>query len=324
MPSFIGRLIQVGIGKEITRGIAVAPSFWLSKMNVTVEDKPEIVINDSTIGRIEDSVGGRIVLEGAEGEITGKLLDRSFGLLLLSAIGSVTSTLKSGETAVYNHTYSVRNDAQHPSLTIESKNPNEQLAFALAMLESLEIRAEIGKYVEYTATFKSKKGIPATNTPSYITENVFLSKHLTLKIADSIAGLDAAVAIPAKSVTLEITKNLERDDAFGSLDPADILNKQFGIEATIVLLYRDAVYKTFFKTGSPKAIRIDMKNTDVTIGVASNPQLRIDLAQAIFTGWEKTTGLEDLSVQTITAKATYKMAEAKMLDCVLTNTQASY
>lgn len=324
MPSFIGRLIQVGIGKETSRGTAIASTFWLDKMNATVEDKPEVLIDESNVGRIEDSTGGKIVLEGAEGEISGKVFDKSFGLLILAAIGSVSSTTKAGETIVFNHTYSVKNDAQHPSLTIECKNPNEQLAFVLAMLDSLEIRAEIGKYVEYTTTFKSKKGATASNTPSYITENPFLAKHITLKVANDIAGLDEATAIPAKSVTIRITKNLERDDAFGSLSPADILNKQFGIEITAVLLYRDTTYKTFYKDGSLKAMRIDMENSDVTIGNSSKPQLRINLAQVVFTNWEKTTGAEDLSVQTLTGKATYKNGEAKMLDCVLTNLTSSY
>jgi len=322
MSGFIGRLIQVGIGKETTRGTAIAPTFWLNKLNVSVEDKQNIIIDESTIGRIEDSVGGKLVSEGAEGEISGKVFDKSFGLLLLAAIGTVASAVK--ETTAYNHTYSVKNDAQHPSLTIEGKNPNEQLAFALAMLETLEIRAEVGKFVEYTATFKCKKGATASNVPSYTAENDFIAKHITVKMADAISGLDAAAAIPVRSATIRITKNLERDDTFGSTDPADILNKQFSIETTIVLLYKDTTQKVLYKAGTMKAIRVDIKNTDVTIGGSSNPELKIDLAQAVFTGWEKTTGAEDLSMETITAKATYKIAESKMLDCVLTNTQTSY
>ena len=316
MSGFIGRLIQVGISKETQRGTAVAvPTFWVDKMNVNIENKPEIVIDESDIGRIEDSIEGKIVLEGAEGEIAGKVLDKSFGLLLSAAIGSESTTLV--ETTVTKHTFSVKNDAQHPSLTIEVKNPNEQLAYALAMLETLEIRAEVGKYVEYTAAFKAKKGVTGTGTPSYTDENNFIAKHLTLKMADTIAGLTAASAIPARSVTLRIIKNLERNNVFGSLSPADILNKQFGIEATIVLLHSGVVYKGY--TGGKKAIRIDIKNTDATIGVAQNPQLTFDLAQAIFTAWEKTTGQGDLSMETITAKGTYKKTESKMLDCNLIN-----
>jgi len=322
MSGFIGRLIQVGIGKETTRGTVIIPTFWLSKINVSVEDKPTIILDESTMGRIEDTIGGKLVSEGAEGEISGKVFDKSFGLLLLAAIGAVSSAVK--ETTAYNHSYSVKNDAQHPSLTIEVKNPNEQLAFALSMLESLEIRAEVGKFVEYTATFKCKKGVTASTSPSYIAENDFIAKHITVKMADAISGLAAASAIPVRSVTIRITKNLERDDTFGSTDPADILNKQFSIEETIVLLYKDTTYKAFYKAGDKKAIRVDIKNTDVTIGASSNPQLMIDLAQAVFTGWEKTSGAEDLSMETITAKATYKASESKMLDCVLTNTQTSY
>lgn len=324
MSAFIGRLIQVGIGKETSRGIAVPPTFWLNKVNVTIDDKPVIVTDESTIGRIEDSIGGKIVLEGAEGEISGKVFDKSFGLFLLAALGSVSSNTKSGESGVYEHTFSVLNSAQHPSLTIECKNPNEQLAFALAMLDSLEIRAEIEKFVEYTATFKSKKGVSSSTTPSYTSENDFIPKHISVKMANSISGLDGASAIPVRSVTLKINKNLERDDTFGYTDPYDILNKQFGIELTIAMLHRNTTYKDFYRSGSKKAIRIDFVNNDVTIGNSSNPRLKINLAQVLFTNWEKTTGANDLVIETITGKATYSTSEASMITCVLTNTQSSY
>jgi len=326
MSAFIGRLIQVGLVKESTRGTSniTPPDFWLDKMDATVEDKPVVIIDESTVGRIEDSVGGKVVSEGAEGDISGKVFDKSIGLLLLSAFGTEdTVVVKSAEVA-FEHSFPVKNDAQHQSLCIELKNPNEQLAFVLAMIESLEMRAEVGKYVEFTARFLSKKGIASTSTPSYLVENDFLSKHLTVKVADNIAGLDAASAVPMKSATIRINKNLERDDVLGSLGPADILNKQFGIEVVLTRLYKDTTYKSLFASGSTKAIRLEMKNTDVQLGTSAfYPTLTFDLAQALLTAWEKTTGAEELSAETITGKATYKKTEAKMVDCKLINSQSA-
>lgn len=331
MSAFIGRLIEVGFGVEnpSDRGNPVPAEKWIDKMNVTIEDKPEVAVDESTVGRIEDSINGKVVLEGAEGEISGKLHDISIGYLLLAAIGAIESSdPHSGDDDVFDNVFAVKNDAQHPSLTIEVKNPQEQLAFALAMLETLEIRAEIGKYVEYTATFKSKKGATATTKVGYDPENIFLAKHITLKMADTIGELsDGGVEpIPAKSVTIRITKNLERDDTFGSLDPADILNKQFSIEVTVVSLYRDLTFKTLYADAEKQAMLIDIKNTDVVLGIkeTTNPELIFTLAQVLLTNWEKTSGPEDLSVQTITAKANYSLKEKKMLDCVLTNTQEGY
>lgn len=324
MPGFIGRLIDVGIGVEDPRGTQATPTYWIDKMTATVDDKPEVVIDESSVSRIEDSIGGKVVKEGAEGEISGKVLDQSFGAILLAAIGKVSSALKGGETIVYEHTYEVLNESQHPSLTIEVKSPVEQLAFVLAMLESLEIRAEVGKYAEYTATFKSKTGIVSTTSPAYVCENDFITKYIEVKLADNLAGLPGASAIPVRSITLTITKNLERDDTFGSNDPNDILNKQFSIEASIVLLHTDTTYKTIFKAGTYQAMRIDMKNTDITIGTGSNPELMIDLAQVIFSAWEKSTGNNDLVIETITAKATYSKDDSQMIGAVLTNEAIGY
>ena len=78
---FGGRKYQVGIGKESSRGIAVAPSFWLPKEDVTVDNKKQYVNNDSSMGVIHDSNDARIVKEWSEGEVTGKVRDKSFGLL---------------------------------------------------------------------------------------------------------------------------------------------------------------------------------------------------------------------------------------------------
>lgn len=326
MGAFIGRLIQVGLVKESTRGTSTItkPTFWLDKMNATVEDKPEIIIDESTIGRIEDSIDGKVVKEGATGEITGKVFDKSSGLFLLAAFGMEDTVAVLAVPSAYEHSFPVKNDAQHQSLCIELKNPNEQLAFTLAMLESLEMRAEVGKWIEFTAGFQSLKGIDSTNTTSYVVENDFISKHMTVKIADTIAGLDATAAIPVKSATIRISKNLERDDVFGSLNPSDILNKQFGIEVTLTQLYRDTTYKDLFTGGHKRAVRLEMKNTDAQLGTSAYyPTITFDLAQAVFTNWEKTTGAEDLSVETITLKATYKKAEAKMLDCRLINGQSA-
>ena len=47
MPEFSGRKISVGIGKETTRGTAVAPSYWVKHLDIDFQNKIEKIFNES-------------------------------------------------------------------------------------------------------------------------------------------------------------------------------------------------------------------------------------------------------------------------------------
>lgn len=322
MSKFIGRKIEIGIAKEVTRGTVNAPSFWLSKMNADFDDKFEGVIDENSIGVIEDAQDFKVTKKWSEGEISGKVCDKSFGVLLLAALGTVSSAVK--ETTAYNHTYSVQQDAQHDSLTIEGKNPNEQKAFANGMIRSLSLKAELGKFVEFAASIIAKLGTAATSTPSYTSENAFIAKDVSVKFATNKAGLGAASAISVKNVELNIEKNVESDDVLGDDEPSDFLNKQFAITGTIELIYDATTYKDLALAGTERAIRLTITDSNVTIGASSNPTLQIDLAKVKFTEWGKTSENDEIVKETLTFKAFYSSSDSEMIEVVLTNAQAGY
>lgn len=322
MSKFIGRKIEVGIGREGTRGTGVAPSYWLSLMNADFDDKFEAVIDESALGIIEDATDLKVSKKWSEGKLSGKIGDKSFGYFLRGLLGTITSAVK--ETTAYNHTCSVLQSAQHPTLTIEAKNPNQQLKFANGAIDNLTIKAELGKFVEFEADIKAKVGAASTNSPSYTAENNFLAKDVTVKFADTVAGLDGASAISVKNVEIKFDKNVESDDVLGSNEPADYLNKQFGVTGTIELLFDATTYKTLALAGTLKCMRITIQDTTVTIGASSNPALKIDLAKAKFTEWAKSSDLDGIVKETLEFKALYSQTDSKMLEVVLTNTVAGY
>lgn len=323
---FSGRKYQVGLGKETTRGTAVAPSYWIPKNDVSVEEKRQYVDDDASVGVVVDSIGAEIGKAWAEGEISGNVLDRSFGLFLLGALGSVSSAVKGGETIVYEHTYSLSNANNHQSLTVEIKNDVEQKKFALGVLSSLKILAEAGKIVDFVAGFKAKKGVTASNTPSYLTtEKLFVGKHAILKTATDLSGLGAASPINVRSVEISINKNVEDHDAIGDDEPVDFANKFVSVEGNIEAMFENASdFKALFEAGTRKALRLQITNSDVTIGTGSNPELKLDLASVSFQDWSRKSGNNDLVTQTIKFKGHYSLADAKMIQIVLTNLVASY
>jgi hypothetical protein len=322
MTKFIGRKIEVGLGREGTRGTGVAPSYWLSMMNADFDDKFEGVVDESSFAVIEDSTDFKVTKKWSEGKISGKIEDKSFGYWLRALMGTIVSAVK--ETTAYNHTCSVLQSAQHPTLTLEVKNPNQQLKFANAAIDTLTIKAELGKFVEYEANVKAKMGAAAANSPAYVAQNNFLAKDVTLKLADTVGGLPGATAINVRNVEIKFDKNVESDDVLGSLEPADYLNKQFGVTGSIELVYDATTYKTLALAGTLKCMRIGIQDTTVTIGGTSNPTLTIDLAKAKITEWSKTSELNGIVTEKLDFKALYSSGDTSMVSVVLTNTVVGY
>ena len=328
MTKFIGRKLNIGIGKESVRGTAVAATFWLPKMELTQDDKIQQVIDESSVGVIEDAKGADITMKMSEGSLTGRANDISFGLWLLATLGSEgTPTVVGGESIVFDHDFSVLESAQHPSLTIAVEEPNATgasgLRYALSLIDSLEVNLELSQYIQYTVNFRGNSNGVGTNVPSYSTsENIFLPQHAEAKFATDLSGLDAAGAVAVKLASFIISKNLEDDQVVGSLEATDRLNTQFAVEGTLEILYDDRTFiDSQLLTDTEKALRIRFTNTDVTIGSSSNPQLTFDFAKVKLSEVARAQANNDLVRQTLTFKAFYSLTDAAMMTAILRNLQ---
>jgi len=327
MSTFIGRLASIGIAKESVRGTPVVPTFFIPQVNLTLDEKVEMAIQDASVGRIEDAEDANVVKKFSEGSLEGRISVESFGLLLLNAIGADTPSINTPETGVTTHAFSVKQDAQHPSLTFSVSEPNSAKSFPLGMITSLELVAAINEYAAFTAEIRAKKGESASLTPVFVDadeKKIFVPQNGTFKTAANLAGLAAAPEIKIQNFTITIDKNVEDDTVIGNVDPNDILNKQFSIEGTIELLYRDTVFIDDLLADTAKAIRITLENTAVTIGATTNPKLEIDLARVKFSEVSRPLPNDDLIVQTVSFKAFFSLADSKMLDVTLINETASY
>jgi hypothetical protein len=134
--------------------------------------------------------------------------------------------------------------------------------------------------------------------------------------------------VKLKSFKLSIDESIEDDDVLGSVAPIDFLNKQFKIEGTLTALFQN---ESDFKTvalATPtvsQSLLIDLKNTDVSIGVVpSHPEVTILLDQVYFTEFSRPFKLNDLVAQTLKFKATYSLTNSEMAKITVTNTVASY
>jgi hypothetical protein len=330
MSKFIGRRLSIGFGKEAStqRGTAVAISFWTPKMDVAIDDKLNQVINEASVGTISDSENVEITSKYSQGSLTGRLEQTAHGLILASIFGTEASTAVTGDATVYDHTFTVAESAQHPSLSIGVSEPNATGAaskvYTLGMIDTYDIDVEVGKYPTYKIGFKANASTTATLTPSYSVETAFLPQDGVVKFATNLAGLGAASAIVVKKVTLSIKQNVEDDIVVGSVTPADRLNKQFAVDGTVELLYNDRTYiDTNFTPGLVQAMRIQLVNSDVTIGTSSKPTITFDLAKVYLQDVARKITNNDIVSQTLKFKAVYSLGDTSMISCFLRNLQST-
>lgn len=326
MAKFIGRLVDLGIGRETTRGVGVAPTYAVPHVTFSFDDKVTKARSIAGMSNIQDSEEAFVTTKYGQGDLEGEIRDQSFGLFLYAMLGSLST---SGPTdSAYTHAFSLANNNQHQSLSLLVSDSNTTELYKLAMLDSLEINAELDEIVKYTASFMGKQAVTSSaSMPSYAAENKFTKKHLGIKIAANLAGLDAASTIAVKSLTLTISKNVVLDDVLGTAEPEDILNRQISIEGELTLNYEAETYKNYMKDDTQRAMEIKLTNTDAVVGGGSTrPSLTMRFPKVDFFDWEPDYALEDIVTQTISFKANRDISGGNNMisTCSLVNSVASY
>jgi len=324
MGKIIGRKVNIGFGKESVRGTPVAPTFFIPHTELTIDEKITQAIDESATSVIEDANDAKITERRMEGTLRGIVRSDSFGLLLLAAIGQVSTVVDSPEAGANTHTFSVLQSAQHPSLTIVEKSDIDDFDYALSMIDSLELSFVQNEFLTYVIGFRSKKGVVGSNTTVITVESLFKPQDITFKTAADLSGLGAAPEAKIRAFNMTITKNLEDDRNLGSVDQDDILNKQFMAEGSVEILYEDQVFKGFVIDDVTRAMRIDLLHEDDITATTTKNQLTFDLAKVKFSEIARAQGINDLIMQTLTFKSFFSLSDSKSIEAVLINGTTSY
>lgn len=330
MTKFIGRQQEVGIAPEATRGTPVAPTFWLPKTTYTVEDKVQKGRFMGSYGRLEGGDDALVTEKWAEGDCALELTDKNLGLLLYGLFGTVSS---GSFNSAYKHTFTVQQSVQPKTLTLmmndpigSGETPTKTLAYARAMVDKFEMNVELGELVKGSFGFMSMAHKDYTRqSASYATQNKWAHNHLTFKIAADESSLAAASKINIQSLTLSIERNVVRENALGTVQPVDILARNFRITGKIKLTYEDRTYRDYMLNGTKKAVSIILNRSDVTIG-ATTPQFQLDLPIVDFYDWTPSQDLEAVASQEIGFEALYDVTNTKLIgtNAFVVNETASY
>ena len=323
MSTQIGRLINIGYALESERGTAEdAAAVWQPKVDFDFNPRADYAVDESGLGIIDGRSDAKVVETLGEGSFGGIVHSMSVGYLLAACMG----TWSTGEVddSSYTHSFTRLNTNQHPALTLFVEDENTDEKYALAMLSQLTINAVLKDYVRFSAGFMSKVGASTSSTPVYSAEKQFLSQHVTVKFASTVATLGTASDVNLRAINLTVNKNVEDWQNLGSAEPTDIVNKAFTVGGDMELLFDDETYRDYVTDGDKMACMITIENTDDLIGTASYPKLEITLAPMSFRDWGKNTGQDDITTQTVAFDGNFGITATKTISIDLVNAQTEY
>jgi hypothetical protein len=319
----IGKFIEFGLGTEVSRGTArTVAEAWIKNVSVGIFEKADYAVDEQSHGALEDADSRRVVKKHAEGDVEGILTANALGYLLLNIYGADTETLLT--TGVYSHAFSLAQNIQHPSLSLFVKDGSvQQRVFKNGMINSLEIKASVDDFVRFTAGFIAGEGAANSDTPAYETDYDWIAKDITVKTADSEAGLAAASAVKVKDVSIAWDAGLIVDHVVGGYYPDDIYNAKMGIAVKFSKNFDDATFENLSLNDSAKYVQITIEGT-TDLGGGNKPKLVILLNKAMVTSWDRGGGANDLVTENVELKAYYNSTDEQQSEATLVNTTSEF
>lgn len=331
MPYLRGEDIIIGVGAEATRGSAVAPQAWIPGRTPSgIKPVLEKTLIKETRGSKVATHSSEITQKRAEGDLEFNVRSESIGYLLKSLLGAVSSGVADGETTVYEHVFTVLpEDPEHPSLTIGLHQPNQQdYAYALGIVSSIEFKIAPNDLVVATVNFIAKSEtekagpayVPAISSVDYY----FRHQDVAIYLAADLAGLDAADPVSVKDFSVVISNNARPDQNASELNPGNVLGLVIEPKGTFMADQLGKTNHDIFTAGTYKALRIAMTRSDVTLGNAENPTIKIDFARVSFEGWDPDRPIDDVAKEKIEFNAHYSEADAKAVEITVVNATENY
>ncbi len=314
---YIGRREVIGLGIEFVPGTSVAPQSWLRWMESSINTKATIEENESAIGVVDRVSDSDMVSKHVEGKLGGNVSSKSIGYLMLGMWGTVSTGAVSG--GYYPHTFSVKQSSVPTTLTIARSTPLASQRFSYGTVESFDLDAQAGKYVKTNSTIKARIGATSSETPAFVSETLFTSRHITLKMAANIAGLSGATATNASSVKLSVSRSADAFVALGdntAVPAVEFNTGAFEAKGELVVRMTDTQYETDFLANTAKAMSVSLVNGSDTL-VFTAGQVR-------FRELEKSSDLNGVITATVQFFCEYSTTAAASITPVLTNTTTSY
>jgi len=311
----IGRQEAIGLGIEGEAGVAVAPQVWLRWLTHAIQNRTTVIENESAMGVVDRVNDSEVSARWSEGTVGGKVTSEAIGFLLLGLFGSVSTGAASG--GIFPHTFSVKQSSVPTTQTMALVSPLLSERHPYAVFDNLELTAEAGGWVEMSTAIKARIGAESSETVALsTTEKEFTSKHITVKLAENLAGLAGAAVISASRISLIMERSSEPFNPLGTSDEPEFDKGPFEARGEFVIRLTDTQYEEDFLANARKALRIALTN-DTTSLVFTASKVR-------YRELEKSRDRDGIVTVTVQYFCEFDTSTNSSIVPVLSNTRANY
>lgn len=330
MAYLLGEEIQLGVGPESARGTAVTPSMWIPTK------KPASFIKEIVTSTIRETRGTGIMTEGMEivqtravGETELNIRHGSFGYLLKSLMGSVSSSTALGATT---HTFTrLASSPQMPSLTFGvAQNGQQDYEYPMGTVDGLNIKVTLSELVSATAKLIAKtENTHADYTPVFddTLDIYFRPQDVTVKFAASTAGLGAATPICIQELNLNMNNNVKPHQCIGGSAINDLMSMGLEITGSLSADYDGpTTYYDTYTAGTAQAMEIKMERTDLAaIGTSAlKPMIKFTFPKVTFGNYKPNRTINDIVKEGVDFTAHFDTTAAAAVTAVIQNAKTNY
>lgn len=319
-----GESQALGIGVEASRGVAVAPQDFVrlrepADVNTELE-KTEIQETKLSGVSSQESV---ITKKMVAGTLTPNLRFETLGYFLKSLLGGVATA---SEDSVFRHTFTLDANVLQPSLTLALARggfPHKQVNGAV--VNQLGLTFPLDDVINGTVGLMGRSETTVADyTPAFAsTDHLAPHQMATIKLATNVAGLSGASGICVTGAEVEMNRNSRDKLCLSSVEPVDFFAKLLEISGKFTWEKNDDTYKDLAEANTPQAMQIDVVNTNVAIGGASNPTLSIVFPKVTLS-IQESRPLDDIITEDVNFMVHYDDAEAQAVTIDLLNEQTDY
>ncbi len=320
----IKRKTAVSLGRETTYKTESTQLVAMGVQSLTVDIQKTTIKNDQAYGRIEQTRNSKIGARNAQVTLTGIVEASFWGQFQMAALGAIDTTADDPEAGANTHDFSVANNNQHAGYSILFKDDVQNKAVLGARLVSLKTSIVAGEYVTYTAVFMGHSPVTTTTTPGFLDSHLFCAAEAQVKLA-AVGAAFSGSAIELSTLDVDIAKNAEVHNAFGSVDPNKVINKQFAVTGTATLLFEDEDQYDQFMNHSKLGMEILITGDTNLSGLSTPPSFKYNIYQLAFDGWNNNAGNDEKVEQTITFSAEFEndTANAKITSQLINDVAGS-
>ena len=309
MPKTTGRVVPVGLARQVNRGTAAtAPTKFIPRTDFTFRDTPESISNEASINVLDETFNKENVVFVSDGDIGGNLNLTDIGNILYAFFGAPTTT---GSSPNFSHIFTLVQNSLPEQYTVFTQDGAGIKAWANSVITSLGFSFNLGEYATWTTSWMSSKSEDANAfTPAYTSDIEYpVQRHVTAKLGET------PVKIRSASLTME--KPVEQDIVLGTDTPDDFITTMAMFTGSLSFFLEDDTFRTEMLNNMKRDIEIN-------VDISSVKSLQFLIKNCHIDGYDPDYSINSIVPATVEFTGNYNIQEGYTVQATLNNQVSSH